>query len=743
MAQLPSSGSDTIGVGVVVTSDTAGFEQTDAAARQTQATIEETAAGFDAATTNMEANFVSLGATGDDYAANMKIIADQVKGAVGDMTVVDLDANKEIIASNDEVILSYDAVAKSAEGSAAKQDASSVAKLGAGKSIGAGGFSASLMNPYVVAVAAAVGVTYEAVKAAGNFQAALTRLVTSAGESEGNLKMVSSGILDVARDTGYGTTELGNAMYIAESGGQHGAAGLATLKAAAQGAKTENADLVTVVDAVTSAMTDYHYPASQAATVTSKLVAATGQGKTTFQDLAGAMSAILPKASAAHISLNEILGDLASMTLHGISAQQAAENMADAVQHLQSPTQAMSKELAALGLNSTELSQHLGTVGLTGTIQTISRAIQDQMGTGTTGVILNMENALKGLPKSVQDISQEVINGTATWGDWNKATKGLTVTQRSQAQSFATLFNGMHTIGTEQMSGAQVMQTYAGAMNKAMGDSAGLNVALMLTGQNTDNTTRSIKAVSKATAESGNNVKGWSEIQKNMNTQMSIAKQNIETAAISLGTKLLPYVTQAARDFNDFAGDISKVVTWYGHLSTGNQQLIKDLGKVTIEMNPLVFAFQTMNSLARSEVGAFKDLRKAWDDLFKGNILGSFESVAKSLSSIGNVMTGGAAGAVIKDIKGLAHFAGGTNSAPGGWSVVGENGPELINLPQGSQVMTNSQSMSSMANSHNSTSVSIGQVVLNTQAAVQEFFQSIDRDTQLTGMGLSPARGIV
>jgi len=36
------------------------------------------------------------------------------------------------------------------------------------------------------------------------------------------------------------------------------------------------------------------------------------------------------------------------------------------------------------------------------------------------------------------------------------------------------------------------------------------------------------------------------------------------------------------------------------------------------------------------------------------------------------------------------HYASGTNSAPGGMALVGEQGPELVNLPGGSQVIPNS-----------------------------------------------------
>lgn len=517
-----------------------------------------------------------------------------------------------VITANEEMAASYRTLSKAAKESRAKQDASGLFGSGAANDFSKGaagklGLGTAFSSPYVAAGAAIVAATTFVVKSAADFQSALTRLSTSAGESTGNLKMVGNGILEIARDTGISTSQLTQAMYMIESGGQHGAAGLEVLKAAAQGAKTENADLATVADAVTSAMTDYHLPASQAADVTSKLVAATGQGKTTFQDLAGAMSAILPKASAAGISLNEILGDLASMTEHGISAQQASENLADAVSHLQSPTQAMSKEMAALGLNSTELSQHLGQTGLSGTIQEIAAAIRRDMGPDATKVILNMEDALKGLPPSVQALSQQVINGTASWTDWNKASKDLNVTQRAQAQSFATLYNGMHTIGTEQMSGAKVMQTYAGAMNKAMGDSAGLNVALMLTGENSQTTSRAIQAVTNAAADASGNVKGWTEIQGNFNTQWNRFKELIQTAAIQLGTVLLPALTTIFKAIDDVVGALE-------HFTAAHENLIKAIGKsIATTLYPLIVVL----SLVKLAIGGVKDAIASVKDAFE------------------------------------------------------------------------------------------------------------------------------
>jgi len=65
-------------------------------------------------------------------------------------------------------------------------------------------------------------------------------------------------------------------------------------------------------------------------------------------------------------------------------------------------------------------------------------------------------------------------------------------------------------------------------------------------------------------------------------------------------------------------------------------------------------------------------------------------AIAESLTSnimaaVGNKGGGGFVGTALS----LFGFAGGTNYAPGGVAVVGEHGPEIVNLPRGSQVVPN------------------------------------------------------
>lgn len=505
------------------------------------ATTATSAAEVEAAEARIQASFAATAASADRMAEQYYLDAEGIKAKT-------MSLSAGMAAAEADAAAGMEALSAAMAGTAVETDA---AAAGVAK---AGGLMSQVMFGVKLGVAAA-GV--ESIKMAADFQSSTERLVTSAGEIQSNVNMVRSGILNMAGQVGYSAAELSKAMYTVESGGQHGAAGLKVLQAAAEGAKTENAQLETVADAVTSVLQDYHLKADDAATVTSKLVAATSQGKTTFEQLAGSMSAVLPVASANHVSLNDILGDLASMTVHGMSAQQAAQNLTDAIRHMASPTMAQSKELAALGLNATEVSKNLGQQGLSGTIQDIAQRIQAQMGPAGL-VVVNLTNALKGLPPPVQKLGQEVLNGTTTLAAFTKEAKGLDPISGKQAQSFAALAGSMHTIGTESKSGAEVYQTYAGSMQKAMGDATGLNVALMLTGENSKTTANAISVVSSASQEAGGHVKGWSEIQQTFNQKWSEFKDGLGALAITIGSVLLPAVGDVLSAFmavGKFLGD--------------------------------------------------------------------------------------------------------------------------------------------------------------------------------------------
>jgi len=225
-----------------------------------------------------------------------------------------------------------------------------------------------------VASAALVGIAVESVKMATAYESSTTRLVTSAGEQLKNLDLVRKGMLDMAGQVGVSAQDLSQAMYYVESAGFHGADGLIALKAAAQGAKAEGADTTTVVKAMTDVLVDYHLKASDAAVVTSKMITAVSFGKTSLQDFSGAFASIVPAASAAGISFNDVAAALAEMTNHGFTANRASQNLAQALRSLLNPTGPMTGAFVKFGVSSKELRDKLaGPNGLTDAMEYLSQ----------------------------------------------------------------------------------------------------------------------------------------------------------------------------------------------------------------------------------------------------------------------------------------------------------------------------------------------------------------------------------
>ena len=357
---------------------------------------------------------------------------------------------------------------------------------------------------------AAVVAGFGAMKMAADFQSSMTSLVTGAGESEKNIKMVSQGILDMAPKVGETTQQLAAGMYMIESAGYHGATGLTVLKAAAQGAKVGAADLGTVADALTTALNDYHIPASKAADITSKLVATVAAGKTHMQDLAGSLAAVLPAASAAGVGLDQVLGAMATMTAKGTPAADAATYLRQTILQLENPTKKASTEMMALGLSAIDISSHLGQRGLTGTFQLLTDAIQNHMGPAGTVLIEQLQKA------------------------------------SAHTSTFQQILANL----------PPVQQTYVSALANMVGGTKSMQAALELTGASSAAFNANVVTIAHTTADAGGAVKGWSTVQKDANEKFAEAKARLEVLGIELGTKLIPI-------FEKVVQKVMEVVNWF------------------------------------------------------------------------------------------------------------------------------------------------------------------------------------
>lgn len=541
-------------------------------------------------------------------------------------------------------------------------------------------------------VGAAVGVGMS-VKWAADYQSALTRLVTTAGEAPKNLKLVSQGFLDMAGQVGISAQELAQAAYTAESAGYHGADTLTVMKAAAQGARQENADLGKVVDAVTTALHDYNLPASDAAKVTSQLITAVSHGKVSFDELTGSMHSVTPLAAALHIPLADIAGDIASMTASGMSADQATQNLADALRHLQNPTSTMTAELAQLGINSTELGQNLGSKGLSGTLQEISQAILQRMGPAGTLMLdaLNkskvasqdLQLMLGQMPPSLAKLSRGLMDGTTSFSDYRKAVQDMGGPSSAMGKQFLSLYENSQGFNQILKSGGPDVQTYTAALQRATGDSAGLSVALQLTGEHAASTNAAIKDVSKAAADAHGNVKGWDEIQGNFNQQMAQTEQGLKSLATEAGQHLLPVLTSAFGYVNrDVIPGIEHLGSGAASAAHGWSQLPGPIKEATAALAGLALAQKIgLLSAVTTRVGALTSGVGALSTAFReevamqrwaatiGGITGTTAAAEAGISKM--AVAGGLASRAFGSMKAGASSLMGVFGGPWGMAIVG------------------------------------------------------------------------
>ena len=241
----------------------------------------------------------------------------------------------------------------------------------------------------------AVGAGY-AIDKAMEYDEQSTQLVTGAGELSKNLAMVKQGMLDVSTSTATSLTQVESGMYMIESAGYHGAAGLTVLKAAAEGAKVGNADLGTVADATTTVLTDYKMKATDAASATSGLVATVAAGKTHLSDLSSSLSKVLPTASALGISFDQVGGAMATMTGQGVSARLAATHLNSTLLAMASPSTTAVAALQQVGLSSTQVGNTLTHQGLIAALQEVTDAAAKKFPVGSAAYVASVDKMLGG-----------------------------------------------------------------------------------------------------------------------------------------------------------------------------------------------------------------------------------------------------------------------------------------------------------------------------------------------------------
>lgn len=353
------------------------------------------------------------------------------------------------------------------------------------------------------------------IKSAADFEALTTRLVTTAGESQSAIAGVSKGLLDMAPKVGFTATDLANALYDVESGGFHGAAGLKVLEAAAKGARIEGANVTDVAHALTGALNDYKGTTLTAVEATNAMTGAVGSGMMRFQDLAEALPKVGARAAAAHVTFQELLAALGTMTKDGLPASMAATYLGQSIGQLAAPTAKARTEMAGLGIDSVKVAQTI-----------------------TSGSGHGLADALKML---YDGITKHLSPSGLVAIDTFKKAGG-------SASSFKTLLANL----------PPTMQTSVQALAAMSGGVRSFQGVLMLGGAHAGQYAQTLKAVNDQVQKGGSEISGFTQQQKTLSGELNDASGAASSLSVSLGQKLTPAAKVAVGDFTDFVGILAK-----------------------------------------------------------------------------------------------------------------------------------------------------------------------------------------
>jgi TP901 family phage tail tape measure protein len=545
---------------VVVGFDAMGAKATAAMEKQAQATV-----------TAMEAQAAKVGASEEKTAAAVQASTAKIVAALKEQSVASERTATTTQASGLKMQETFAQTAVAAVASTGKMNGAlagaALTQVNAARSA-----EANLMG-IANGITKVAGVTAIAVGAIGlhmaaEFEKSTNLLVTAGGESKRQLESVRAGILDISEATGTSAEQLSDGMYVAEKAGYRGAAGLAALRAAAEGAKAENVDLATMMDGITTTLLDYGYNMSDAAhatdsavKVTNMMVAASGAAKTTMRDYVSSLAAVVPIASAAKISFQEVGGAIATMTQHGQTAQQSSQNLANMIQSLIRPNNMASASMQQMGIDTVDLGQRLGSRGLMGTLKMLSEAVQDHM--GKDGLVVmdtfkksaSAASALKTeiatLPPELAKMANGLLDGSVGQDKFQKAAKATGGTAGATALQFLSLYKSSQGVNDALKSGQPAMMTYQAAMTKMLGNVTAARAATMLLMNGSEDLNRSIALISDAADKGGQHIETWADTQKTLSVQLDQAQARTSKLAIEIGTKLIPAANGALSGFAD------------------------------------------------------------------------------------------------------------------------------------------------------------------------------------------------
>ncbi len=581
------------------------------------------------------------------------------------------------------------------------------------------------------AVTAASGM---AVKGAVDFQAQMKNVGTLLdGDVNAKLEKYSGQLMKVSNDTGIASSDLTDGLYQVVSAFGESAENVKQLEIAAKAAKAGNAtttDSVNLLSSVTKAYGDTSANAMQKASDLAFMTVKLGQ--TSFPELAASMGGAIAMGSQLGVSQEALYGVMATLTGVTGNTAEVSTQLEGVLAGFLSPTDSLSKALKQMGYSSGAAA--LEAEGLEGVIT----KLKDQVG----GSSLDLANLF-----SDKSAKQAVLGLTGDLADkWHEKTEAMVQASGATETAFATQQGSVKAMAQKIKNFGQNMLTSVG--EKALPYIEGALQKLM------DRMPEFEAAMSGIADKVGPGIEKlggvltdvwsvWQPVLQELGTAFSGAfeqvKPCIQGVLDSFGA-IVPYIQPVVSSIGSTLAALLPVVggIFEGISSVVSSvfpvvaQIVTDIGgklqavfsKIGGHAGTLSSIFQTVGpaiasvlSTAWSIISPILDLALTGIELIGSVVAAVFPKIQGVIESVWSVVgpvlkkLGDTLKSVSEGIQGAfekakAFFTGGSVDANatgtsyygGGWTTVGEHGPELMYLPSGTKIKSNSDSENMVRN---------------------------------------------
>lgn len=301
------------------------------------------------------------------------------------------------------------------------------AASGAAKAISAGfkavGTAVTAASGALTALGAA------AVKIGSGYESSVNKVASIADTTVVSIAELSSRVKKMSFDTGKDASELNEALYQTISATGDTANALDLVSAAVKAAKGGFTDTVTAVDGLTTVLNAYGMSVSEADSLANKFLVTQNKGKTTFGELAGSIGNVVPTASAAGVSVDELLSAVAALTANGINTASAMTGLKAALSNIITPSDGAAKAAKQMGIDfSASALKAKGLSGFMSDIQAATNGDSEAMAQLFGSVeALNSVLVLTGNGSKLfnETLDEMAVNSTALDNAYNTMSRGL------------------------------------------------------------------------------------------------------------------------------------------------------------------------------------------------------------------------------------------------------------------------------------------------------------------------------